>query len=119
MHEFAALAARAHEGVYAELGALMNASQASLMRDYENGCAELLDVVRLARAAGAEGSRATGAGWGGSTVHLVREDRVDAVLEALKTGFYKKRWPDLGEEELEQSLLVSDPASGAGLMLLN
>jgi galactokinase len=119
VHEFAALAARAHEGVYAELGALMNASQASLMLDYENGCAEILDVVRLAREAGAEGSRATGAGWGGSTVHLVREDRVDKVLEALRTHFYKKRWPDLGEEELEQSLLVSDPASGAGLMLLD
>lgn len=30
------------------------------MGDYENGCAELLDVVRIAREAGSLGSRATG-----------------------------------------------------------
>ncbi|CEH12073.1 galactokinase [Ceraceosorus bombacis] len=109
----AACVASPTASTYEELGKLMDQSQESLMSDYENGCPEILDVVRIARANGSLGSRATGAGWGGSTVHLVRQDKVNDVLSALREDFYAQRFPELGTTQVNQSLLVSQPAGGA------
>ena len=46
--------------VLSELGKLMNDSQESCSRIYECSCPELDELVRLARGAGAYGSRLTG-----------------------------------------------------------
>src|SRR3989442_2186315 len=51
-------------------GALLDASHRSLRDDYEVSCAELDQLVELAREAGAAGARLTGAGFGGSIVAL-------------------------------------------------
>ena len=62
-----------------EMGRLMYASHDSLRRDYEVSSAELDRLVESARALGgaALGSRMTGGGFGGSTVSLVRRDRLE------------------------------------------
>lgn len=104
-------------GVYAELGALMNASHESLQTLYDCSCRELDDVVDIARRHGALGSRLTGAGWGGCCVHLVPQSKVAAMIKGLSDEYYSRRWPGLSEAELDDALFATRPARGACIVL--
>ena len=65
----------------ATFGALMNASHESLRADYQVSCAELDTMVEIARQQpGCLGARLTGAGFGGCTVNLVKDESVDAFV---------------------------------------
>lgn len=103
------------QDLLSSLGALMNQTQDSCRDDYDCSCPELDELCTLARAAGSYGSRLTGAGWGGCSVHLVPKDKVDAVREAWVEKYYKKRWPDISEEKLKDAIVVSKPSSGSFL----
>lgn len=70
------------------LGELMNASHASCAHDYAISCPELDTLTEMARAAGALGSRLTGAGFGGCTVSLVERDRAEAFMKTLQARYY-------------------------------
>lgn len=94
------------------LGNLMNETQESCRDLYDCSCPELDELCRIARAVGAKGSRLTGAGWGGCTVHLVPADKVDDVVKALKGQYYSK----LGEQALKDGLVVSEPGTGSYLL---
>jgi galactokinase len=75
-------------GDLVKIGTLMNASHASLRDDYEVSCAELDLLVETAQAhAGVLGARMTGGGFGGCTVNLVEQSRVDAVTAALGEAY--------------------------------
>jgi galactokinase len=97
------------------LGDLMNQTQDSCRDVYDCSCPELDELCDLARAAGAVGSRLTGAGWGGCSVHLVPRDKVEAVKQAWIEKYYKKHFPDITEEKLAQAVVVSKPGSGSVL----
>ncbi|KAH7552760.1 galactokinase [Bipolaris maydis] len=100
------------------LGDLMNTTQDSCREIYDCSCPELDELCDLARAAGSCGSRLTGAGWGGCSVHLVPKDKVEAVKKAWVDKYYKKRFPDITEEKLAQAIVVSEPGSGSMLFKL-
>jgi galactokinase len=91
------------------LGNLMNETQDSCRDLYECSCPELDDLCQIARSAGAKGSRLTGAGWGGCTVHLVSADKVDTVVKALKGKYYNR----LGDVAIREGLVVSEPGTGS------
>jgi galactokinase len=95
------------------LGDLMNQTQDSCRDVYDCSCPELDELCELARAAGAAGSRLTGAGWGGCSVHLVPKDKVEAVKKAWEEKYYKKKFPDITAEKLAQAVVVSEPGSGS------
>jgi galactokinase len=95
------------------LGDLMNQTQDSCRDIYDCSCPELDELCTLARAAGAAGSRLTGAGWGGCSVHLVPKDKVEAVKKAWEEKYYRKKFPDITEEKLAQAVVVSKPGSGS------
>jgi galactokinase len=97
------------------LGDLMNQTQDSCRDVYDCSCPELDELCDLARAAGAAGSRLTGAGWGGCSVHLVPKDKVEAVKQAWVEKYYKKHFPDITAEKLSQAVVVSKPGSGSVL----
>ena len=97
----------------AQLGALLNATQDSCRDVYECSCAEIDALCDIARRAGSYGSRLTGAGWGGCSVHLVPADKVDAVREAWDREYYSKL--DLTDEQKEAAVVVSRPGSGSAL----
>jgi galactokinase len=101
-----------------QLGDLMNTTQISCRELYDCSCPELDELCDLARAAGAAGSRLTGAGWGGCSVHLVPKDKVEAVKQAWESKYYRKRWPDMSAEKLSQAVVVSRPGSGSVLVKL-
>ena len=89
--------ARTLEGVSAlkagdieRFGVLMNESHFSLRDDYQVSCPELDAMVKAAQSiAGVYGARMTGAGFGGCTVSLVRDESVEEFQEKIP-GLYKE-----------------------------
>jgi galactokinase len=98
------------------LGNLLNETQSSCRDVYECSCPEIDELCAIARKAGAYGSRLTGAGWGGCSVHLVPADKVAAVREAWEREYYSKL--QLTEEQKEAAVVVSRPGSGSAVFLV-
>ncbi|EMD32074.1 hypothetical protein CERSUDRAFT_119060 [Gelatoporia subvermispora B] len=101
------------ESVLKELGGLMDASQESCAEFFECSCPELDELTRIAREAGAYGSRLTGAGWGGCTVSLVAEDKVDEFIAKVKASYAPYR--NLEGEALREVIFATKPSSGASV----
>lgn len=83
------------QGQLSRFGELMIESHESLKNDYEVSCAELDTLVSLSlKAPGVLGARMTGAGFGGCTVALVKQesvqDFIDKVLPHYETQTGKK-----------------------------
>ncbi|RPA98479.1 Galactokinase [Choiromyces venosus 120613-1] len=98
-----------------KLGAIMNDSHASCKNLYNCSCPELDTLCELARSSGSYGSRLTGAGWGGCSVHLVPQDKVPAVKAAWRKGYYEKKFPGISAEKADSAIIVSNPGCGAVL----
>lgn len=72
-------------------GELMNASHISLRDDYEVTGIELDTLVEEAwKIDGVIGSRMTGAGFGGCTVSIVKDEAVDTFIERVGTAYKDK-----------------------------
>jgi galactokinase len=94
----------------ADFGALMNESHESLRFDYEVSSRELNVLVGAARQVeGCVGARLTGAGFGGCTVSLVREEAA-AEFERHVTEVYQR---ETGREPI---LYTSAAEDGAGVV---
>ncbi len=100
------LVAALREQDAARAGALMTASHRSLRDDYEVSCTELDVAVDAALAAGAEGARMTGGGFGGSAVALVRRDALEDTAAAVREAF-------LARDLLEPAFLLAPPSGPA------
>ena len=93
-----AAAAAIERGDAAGFGQLMYASHASLRDDYAVSCAELDQLVEIARGIdGVYGARMTGGGFGGSTVNLVRADQVAAFTRTVTQRYAQRtgRTPEI------------------------
>lgn len=72
-------------------GTLMNASHVSLRDDYEVTGIELDTLVEEAwKVDGVIGSRMTGAGFGGCTVSIVKDEAVDTFIEQVGAAYKEK-----------------------------
>eukprot|EP00271_Cylindrocystis_brebissonii_P007385 TRINITY_DN20841_c0_g1_i1.p1 TRINITY_DN20841_c0_g1~~TRINITY_DN20841_c0_g1_i1.p1 ORF type:complete len:524 (-),score=97.90 TRINITY_DN20841_c0_g1_i1:958-2529(-) len=101
------------EDVLERLGELMNGSHESCSKLYECSCPELEELVACARSNGALGSRLTGAGWGGCTVSLVRDDHVETFIKRLEEQYFAKR--NVTAEGMGRVVFASKPAAGAAI----
>jgi galactokinase len=99
-----------------KLGDLMNETQESCSKIHECSCPELDELCVIARKAGSYGSRLTGAGWGGCSVHLVPADKIEAVKEAWEKDYYSKM--NLTAEQKEAAVVVSKPGSGSAVFVV-
>jgi galactokinase len=69
----------------------MDASHASCRDDYEVSCPELEALIAAGKNAGALGSRLTGAGFGGCTIHLVDAGQASLFSTMIERAHYRKR----------------------------
>jgi galactokinase len=94
-------------------GELMDQSHADLRDKFEVTCPELDGMVAIARSlAGCLGSRMTGAGFGGCTVSLVRDEAVAAFTAELDQR-YREAFPGF-----VPAVYVTGAAAGAGELKL-
>jgi len=92
----------------AQFGRLMAESHASLRDDYQVSCKELDTMVEIAvKQPGVYGSRMTGGGFGGCTINLVREERVDEFCGTVSKEYREAT----GKEPV---LSATNAAGGAG-----
>jgi galactokinase len=90
-HRVEAFCRALSRGDHRALGSLLIEGQASLREDYEVSIPELDALCELAdQCEGVLGSRLTGAGGGGCTLHLVLPDRLDGVKDQVATGFEER-----------------------------
>lgn len=95
-------------GAIEELGELMNASHDSLRDDYEVTGIELDTLVEEGRKIdGVIGTRMTGAGFGGCTVSIVKDESIDIYIEKVGQAYHKK----IG---LKADFYVAEIGDGAG-----
>ena len=74
-----------------EFGALMNASHISLRDDYEVTGIELDTLAEEAwKVPGVIGSRMTGAGFGGCSVSIVKDEAVESFIQSVGEAYLKK-----------------------------
>ena len=78
------------QGNLTQFGQLMLASHRSLSLDYEVTGKELDTLFQVQLEAGCYKTRMTGAGFGGCTVSLVKEDEIDQFIEYVRAN-YKER----------------------------
>jgi galactokinase len=98
-------------GDLVEVGRLFAASHASLRDLFEVSSPELDALVEIATSTdGVVAARLTGAGFGGSTINLVRRDRV-APFRAIIERDYPAR------TGLRPRVLAVDAVDGAGFMV--
>ncbi|XP_023972667.1 N-acetylgalactosamine kinase isoform X2 [Physeter macrocephalus] len=97
------------------LGELMNQSHVSCRDMYECSCPELDQLVDICRKFGAQGSRLTGAGWGGCTVSIVPADKLSSFLANVHEAYYQRSNQSLVPEK--QSLFATKPGGGALVFL--
>jgi len=96
------------------LGELMNASHESCAHDYAISCPELDMLVATAREAGALGSRLTGAGFGGCTVSLVAQDRIEDFMKAIQSRYYEAYMTGRFRLDVREPMFVAQAAPAAG-----
>ncbi len=72
-----------------EFGRLMCQSHESCRDLFEISCAELDRLVEISMEAGALGARLTGAGFGGCTISLLEDDKVEGFINRVKQAYYR------------------------------
>ena len=93
-----------------KFGQLMNASHISLRDDYEVTGIELDTLVEEAwKCEGVIGSRMTGAGFGGCTVSIVKDEAIESFIEKVGAAYEEK----IG---YAADFYVVDIGDGAGVM---
>ncbi len=77
-------------GALKSFGKLLNESHKSLKDYYEVSCSELDILVEEAmKIEGTLGSRMTGAGFGGCTISIVKEDMIEDFVEKVGKNYFK------------------------------
>lgn len=94
------------KGDLLQFGALMNASHESLRDNYEVTGPELETMVEAARKInGVIGARMTGAGFGGCTVNIVKDDIVEKFINQVGEEYHRSTG-------LKADFYIAEPSSG-------
>jgi galactokinase/galacturonokinase len=103
------------QGDLDRFGALMTASGASSIHNYESGTAELITLYELLRdSPGVYGTRFSGGGFGGSCVALIDAEAGASVIEAVKRR-YQSAHPEVAAAASFHICRTGSPAQISGL----
>jgi N-acetylgalactosamine kinase len=97
-----------------KLGELMNQSHMSCRDLYECSSTELDKLVNFSLVCGALGARLTGAGWGGCSVIMIENSKVDNFMEQMNHYYH-----DNFNIENSTDYFVTKPSQGALLFKLS
>jgi galactokinase len=96
-------------GLRTQFGIQLTASHASLRDLLRVSCPALDEIVEIANAAGADGARLTGAGFGGCAIILCTAKTEPAILMALERDFYAR----FAEYNSREHLIAVHASNGA------
>lgn len=99
-----------------DLGSIINDSQYCLQNLVNNSTQEIETVCKVALANGSYGSRVTGAGFGGSVVHVTDAGKVEGLKKALIEQYYEVKFPGITKEILDTALVITKPSAGASIV---
>ena len=99
----------------AAVGRLMNQSHESCRDYHEISCIELDTLTDIAREHGSLGSRLTGAGFGGCTVHFVRESNLKGFIQGLSKDYYQD-YLGLDHETARHHMFIIQPSDGLSIL---
>lgn len=102
-----------------KFGKLLNEAHRSCDIYNDSSKPELNRLCEISTENGAYGARVTGAGFGGSVVHLTTTDKLPNVVRALTEQYYKKNIPGISQQELDEAIVVSKPATGSCVVELD
>ncbi len=95
-----------------EFGKLMSESHESMRDDYEISCRELDLLVEIAgKIEGVLGARMTGGGFGGSTVNLVKRDKLENFCAVIEEKY-------LNSALIKPTILITEAGIGASEITL-
>ena len=104
------------EGDYARFGALMNASSASSIEQYECGHEAIIGLQQIvSSSAGVFGSRFSGGGYGGCVIALADAAQAAAAAETIMAG-YRERFPAIAGQA---AVYLAHPADGLRQVVAN
>ena len=79
------------KGKLKEFGELMYASHDGLQHNYEVSCPELDFLVDYSRSKDfIYGSRMMGGGFGGCTLNLIKEEKINSYIQEVSEAYFKK-----------------------------
>ncbi len=90
------------------LGSLMDASHASCRNLYCISSVELDELVIIGKSNGSYGSRLTGAGFGGCTIHLIQEEKSNTFISQVLNAFYTAKRIHAFEQSTGEEFRVDD-----------
>jgi galactokinase len=100
-------------GDFAQFGALMNASCASSIQQYECGHQAIIGLHQLAgRTPGVYGSRFSGGGYGGCVLALVQAEQAETAAQHILAGYWQQ-FPELAERA---AVFQARPVGGLHLL---
>lgn len=111
-----------------QLGQYLDEAQTSLDQDFQCSCEAANELCKIARSGKSKedgsplsyGSRITGAGWGGATVHLTLKKNVPELLNAFRQQYYAKKCPNKSAQEIDdEAIICSRPANGSAIVILD
>lgn len=93
----------------------MNESHSSCSTFYDCSSPELELLTKTCRKYGALGSRLIGAGWGGCTLSIIKDENEKLFMENVTNEYYRPliQQKIITEEDLKTSIFSTVPCNGA------
>jgi galactokinase len=109
-------------GEMESFGKLMTEAHVDARDKYEISCPELDKLVEISLECGTLGSRLTGAGFGGCTINLIKDDKTEEFINNVKRCYYNDFLFNHNKElfdnikNIDEQIFVCKPCRGSSFL---